>query len=398
LRRLAIVFAVELRLKIVTELFQREMSPAQFHGEFGGGTLSRVDQNFKRLKEHNWLRETGTKGPGEGRRGGVEHFFRATELAYFNQETWAVLPYSIRVAFSWNIFGQIGARLREALEIEVREVGRPCRFTADTVLLDQVGRERVITAVVKVFESIYELQDDARMRACRTGEQLIRANVVQLAFDSPVSNSVHGSYDQRFAIEEPLAPLLLRAAKIFADELCLEIIEAANERAISATEFHREFGGDLGKVRRQFRKAADNGWLKEVDWKTGGKRHGATEKFYGATLPALANADELLANVPASLERTEKWKTFEHLHAVFLDAMKAGTVDARVDRCLAWSMLQLDRVGWRKVNEALQELRALVHQEQKLAASRMAETGEKPIAMALAFASFISSPEVDWQP
>jgi hypothetical protein len=36
---LAVVFAVPIRLKIVTELYQRDMSPTQFYEEFGGGSV-----------------------------------------------------------------------------------------------------------------------------------------------------------------------------------------------------------------------------------------------------------------------------------------------------------------------------------------------------------------------
>lgn len=62
LRRLSVVFAIELRLKIVTELYMREMSPKQFHEEFGGGTLSRVTHNFEKLAEHGWLRYIRSEG------------------------------------------------------------------------------------------------------------------------------------------------------------------------------------------------------------------------------------------------------------------------------------------------------------------------------------------------
>lgn len=199
------------------------------------------------------------------------------------------------------------------------------------------------------------------------------------------------------ATREPVTPLLLRAARIFVDELCLEIIEAANERAISAKEFHAEVGGDLGKIRRRFRKAVENGWLKEVGWKSGGRRRGSTEKFYRATIPALAKADQLLANVSPSVASTKNWRTFERLHAAFLDAMKAGTVDAYTDRCLAWSMLQLDQVGWKKVAAELHELRALIRDEQKQAKARMAETGETPMTMTFALALFTSKPEAERQ-
>lgn len=397
LQRLAVVFAIELRLKIVTELYQREMSPMQFYEEFGGGTLSRVSQNFERLERHGWLRPTGTKGPGGGRRGGTEHFYRATELAYFDQETWAALPYSIRVAFSWNIFGQIAAPLREAIEADAFDIRPSYGFSTEKLRLDQLGRTRVIAAVIEAFESFYEEQHDARMRVCRTGEQLIRANVVQLAFDSPAPGADGILADLAVATGEPVTPLYLRAARIFVDALCLEIIEAANERAISAREFHAEVGGDLGKIRRRFKKAAENGWLKEVAWKSGGRRRGGTEKFYRATIPAFAKADQLLANVSPSVASTKNWRTFERLHTVFVDAMKAGTVDAYTDRCLAWSMLQLDQVGWEKVAAELQELRALIRDEQKQAKLRLAATGERPMTLALALALFTSKPEAERQ-
>jgi hypothetical protein len=42
LRRLSVVFAVEIRLKIVTELYMREMSATQFFEEFGGGSPSLI--------------------------------------------------------------------------------------------------------------------------------------------------------------------------------------------------------------------------------------------------------------------------------------------------------------------------------------------------------------------
>ena len=66
LRRLSVVYAVELRQKIVTELYMREMSPKQFHAEFGGGSLSRVTKNFERLEQTGWLRRVRTEGPGGG--------------------------------------------------------------------------------------------------------------------------------------------------------------------------------------------------------------------------------------------------------------------------------------------------------------------------------------------
>jgi hypothetical protein len=116
LRRLAVVFTVELRLKIVAELYMREMSAQQFYREFGGGSLSRVSQNFTRLFQEGWLRYPYSIGPGGSRHGGVEHFYRASEPPYFDAETWALLPYSVRSTASLSLFRQIAPRLRRDLE------------------------------------------------------------------------------------------------------------------------------------------------------------------------------------------------------------------------------------------------------------------------------------------
>lgn len=388
LRRLAVVFAVELRLKIVIELFQREMSPKQFQGEFGGGSLSRVSRNFDRLAKAGWLRLTRSEGPGGKRRGGVEHFYRATEMAFFDRETWAVLPYSVRVAFSWKLFSQIATWLREGLEAGMFDVRAGSGLRSKRLMLDQPGRERVISAVSEVFAAVFAEQDDARLRAARTGEELICASVLQFAYKSPMRVSDGASVDRLVEIPEPLISVFVRASRVFPDELCMEIIDAANERMISATEFHQEFGGELGKIRRRFRKAADNGWLKEVEWKTGGRRRGATEKFYRATRPAFAKAEELLADVPRSVKGTEAGKSFGRICSDFVEAMEAETVDAYTDRCLALSLLQLDKEGWENVTAMLRDLWTLVLEEQDAAQVRLEKSGDEPIAMTVALGAY----------
>lgn len=380
LRRLAVVFAVEVRLRIVVEAYQREVSPKQFFEEHGGGSLSRVARNFDRLLGTGWLRHMRSEGPGGDRRGGVEHFYRATELAFLDRETWAALPYSVRVAFSWRLFRQIAIWLREGVEAKILGSRPGSDLTSRRLTLDRLGWERAIAAVAEVFASIFEEQDDARVRAARSGEKLIRVSVLQLVYESPAEDAERSPSDLLVEIPEPLIPLLVRASRVFPDELCMEIIGVANERAISATEFHQEFGGDIGKVRRRFRKAAENGWLTEVAWKTGGRRRGATEKFYRATRPAAAQIDEFVGDIPNATRATKAGKEFERICADFTEAMKAETLDARTDRYVALSLLQLDREGWKRVVAALRDLWAALLEEQREARARPERSGEESIA------------------
>lgn len=392
LKRLAVVFAIELRLKIVTQLYLQEMSPKQFFEKFGGGSLSRVSRNFDRLAETDWLRLTRSEGPGGPRRGGIEHFFRATELLYFDEETWALLPYSVRVAFSWNLFNQIADWLGKAVEAKAIEARSGSSLATQTLLLDRRGQQRVTEANDRLFASIFDEQDDARLRAARVGEELINASVLQLAYEAPSSAVKDGPGVGLVEVPQSLASLYVRASRVFPDELCMDIIAAANGRAISATQFHQEFGGNLGRIRRGFRKAAENGWLREVDWKTGGRRRGATEKFYRATRPAVVKAEEFLAGLSKTSRATAAGETFRQICLDFVKAMKAETVDLRSDRYVALSFLQLDREGWERIVSELGDLWTMVLEEQKKAKVRLEKSGEEPIVMKVAFGIY-ESPE-----
>lgn len=398
LTRLAVVFAIDLRLKIVVELNQREMSPKQFHAEFGGGSLSRVSRNFDRLAETGWLEGTHSEGPGGKRRGGVEHFYRATEMAFFDRETWAALPYSVRVAFSWNLFVFIESYLRRALEAGMIG-GRPdSDLSSQTLLVDEKGADGVIDAFAHTFAAIHEETCDAKLRGPQAGEELVSASVLQLAYESPAPGSKAAPSGHLEEIPEPMSSLWVRASRIFPELACLDIIDEANRRTISATEFHEEFGGNEERIRRLFKKIAQNGWLKEVDWKTGGTRRGATEKFYRATRPTFVKADELLADLPRALRQTEAGQALEQICIDFVAAMEAETVDAREDRYVALSLVQLDRQGWERVAALIRDLWKAVRREEREAKVRLKKTGAQPFAMTVALGLYETAKSTTKEP
>lgn len=400
LRRMSVVFAVELRLKIVAELYMREMSPTRFYEEFGGGSISRVTRNFERLAEAGWLEYIRKEGPGGRRRGGIEHFYRATELAYFDAETWALLPYSIRVAFSWNSFRQVAARLRTAIEAGWVEPGSKGELTSESVSLDRSGWMNVVDAVRVHFEFIFEEQKAAALRIARSGEEPLRASIVQIAFEPAAGGERAVEPHLVEDDEEPVVPLPVRLSKAFADDVCLRIVHEANCRDISATQFHAEVGGDsVAAIRRRFKKLARFSLLTEVDTRTGGRRRGATEKFYRATGPAIFAAQNgPWVDVPESVEGNGAWRRFEGLSAQIKEAMRNGTFDAREDSCLAWSLLELDQRGWEVVTADLDALRRFAREEQDRAAERMAKSGESPVEMVIALAAFKSPKESEREP
>lgn len=389
LRRLAVVFAVELRSRIVIELYMREMSAPQFCEEFGGGSPARISQNFDRLAKTNWLSLVRTEGPGGRRRGAVEHFYRATELPFMDAESWALLPYSVRVTSSWNMFRQIAPRLRTDLEISTTQGFPRCDLSCTAFSLDEEGWGQVISALDARFVGFFEEQENARRRSVLSGERLVRADVFLIAFQSPnaVTQPTVGDLllcDAR----EPLISFPERLAPILKDDLHLEIVSGLNNHELSVTQFHREFGGaSKASISRRFRALDASAWIAKGQRKTGGPRRGAGEQFYHATHPDIHGYDPC-ANAPSALKGTEGWNTFERLCASLKEAMISGTFDLRPDRYFAWLMLSLDTQGWESVTAEIHSLTEFIAHEEKQASLRLANSGEQPITTTIGLGAF----------
>jgi hypothetical protein len=392
LQRLSVVFAVDLRIKIVTELFLREMSPKLFYEEFGGGSISRVDRNFKKLAEHGWLRYIRSE-TGGSRRGAREHFYRAPELAVFDNETWMLVPYSMRIAISWRTFRILAERVHEALRTRTLDAREESHLSWTTMSLDLLGWERMIAAIDDLFESLFEEQADAKLRIAHSGETPMSATVALTVFESPTRPG-HTEVERTPRLvevrQDSPVPFPLRVAKVFADELCLKIVTEANLREVSAPQFHAEFGGDsVEGIRRRIKMLERVGWLEQVGQKTGGRRRSAIELFYRATGPTILDR-ESWAEVPDSIKPSYSWTIFKLLADLVKEAIVSGTFEARLDNHLSWSILHLDQQGWENVAAAVDALFARVLEEKDSAEKRIAASGEEPITTTVGLAAFES--------
>jgi len=399
LRRLSVVFVDELRLKIVTELYMREMSAKLFYEEFGGGSISRVDRHFKKLAEHGWLRLIRSESGGR-RRGSTEHFYRATELAVFDHETWAQVPYSIRISYSWRTFKQLAERVREALQEGTFDVPPQSHLSWTPLFLDESGWDRVVAAFAELFGLLFEEQADAKLRIFHSEEESMLATVGLAVFESPIRNRSAKNQPMSRLVEssDSAVPFSLRLSKVFADELCLKIVAETNLREMSVPQFHDEFGGpSINSLRRRFKMLEGIAWLKEVSQKTGGRRRGAVEQFFRATGPAVSQ-DEPWAEVPDSIKTTNRWRTFRQLSSRVKEAIEAGTFEARTDSHLSWSLLRLDRLGWEKVASQVAALSTLIREEQAAAKLRVAVSGEALLSATVALAAFESPEDSNKEP
>ena len=401
LTRLAVVFADPIRLKMVTELYMQEMSPTAFYEAFGGGSATKVNRHFKQLAKHGWLRLVRKESGRGSRRGGTEHFYRATELAVFDLDTWSELPYSIRVAFSWRTFEQLAQRAGEALDAGTFDSRSDRHLSWTPIVLDEMGWSQRIAAQDALFETLAQEQADAKTRLAKSGEVPMLVTVALAGFESPlVAEADEGSWlpdaDLMPAANPVMRldssmPFTMRLAKVFADPLNLKIVTELNIRAMSATQLWHQLGGDttVSGLYRRIKMLAELGWLIKVDERTGGTRRGATEHFYRATGPATFDT-HIWDSIPASARNGMSWRTLRQLFEKVTEAVQAGTLDARLNRHASWSLLLLDDLGWQQVVAALDLYFRQLFKAEEAAKARLARSGEKAMLATFVLACFES--------
>lgn len=387
LRWLSVIFRLAIRLKIVAELYIRPMSPKEFYSEFGGGSLSRVSKQFAILEKHGALRRVGPRGRTAGRPGPSETLYRATEAPFLDAEMWAMLPFSIRLISSWNLFKATARELREGIEAAAFE-GRQSRdLTCTPLELDGLGWTRVIAALDSHFESVFAEQEDAKLRVMEGSGVLLRVGVLQIGFESP-RGADRLVLDLADGAPEPLIPFPERLAPVFADDLFLLIVQELNKRPLSVPHFHREFASDVSEaaVRHRFNRAKKLGLAAIVERVP---NRGAEEHLYRATRPAVDD-DGAWADAPDALAETEAWATFENLSALVKESIVAGTFDVRDDRHLSWSIVSLDQEGLTKVIAGIEALDDFIREEQERARKRI-EAGAESLSMVVGL-SVVESP------
>ncbi len=401
LERLAVVFADPLRTKIVTELYLREMSPKQFHEEFGGGSLSRVDRHFKKLAETKWITFKRSETGGR-RRSATEHFYRATELVVFDRDRWAELPASLRASFSLMAFEQLTERVSAAIGASTFDARSDRHLSWTSMLLDEQGWERLLAAMVDLFNQILEAQDQARLRIADSGEKSMLVTTGIAAFESGSQSEgptnllakpdpkSRGGIGRARSSADAMLLFPTHLAKVLADPLAMQILAEANRREISPKMFAAEFGGaTVAGVSRRSRKLEENGWLRISREESGGERRGAVEHFYRAVGPAPPE-NKNWPDVPTRMKRTLSWKTFERLRETALDAIATGVFDRQPERHLTWSLLRLDEAGWKEVVAAVETHSELLRAEEQEAKERLTTSDEEPLLATVALLAFES--------
>jgi DNA-binding HxlR family transcriptional regulator len=399
LTRLAIVYAHPIRLTIVTQLHMREMSPTEFYDSFGGTSASAVHWHFNKLVEHGWLRHVRKK---RGPRGRPQNYYRTTELAVINDDTWAELPLSIRTPFSLRTLEQLGERVGVSLDAGTFDSRDDRHLTWTSIILDEAGWSTAIDDVNGCFRSLSQEQADAKVRLDQEDAQPFEMTVALAAFESPQASDLHRQAERRgpfslgpglvptnspaMRLDSPL-PLPVRLAKVFVDPLNLKIVADLNLGVQSPSQLAAKFDTSTASIDRRCKILADLGWIVRVSSDQSGTLGRGV--FYCATGPAVFDT-EVWASVPLEARKGASWTTFKQFSEKASEALVAETFDARVERHLSWSPLLVDERAWEQVISILDEFFKSLYKRQEAAKSRLARSNENGLIATFFFAGFES--------
>lgn len=170
--------------------------------------------------------------------------------------------------------------------------------------------------------------------------------------------------------------------------LRVQILAACHQREVTPKEFAEERGIHVSNVGYHFRALQKADYIRVVreEPARGSRRH-----FYRAKRRGIID-DEEFAELGAEAQREVSEAALEDFIARCLEAIEAGTFDARSDSHFTWTPFELDEQGWKDLMRELTRIFKRSYEIEAEAQDRLRRSREKPIQTTVGLAGF-ESPE-----
>lgn len=178
-QQLAKALAHPLRVSILTSLQRGISSPNQLAQELGE-PLGNVSYHVKTLLEYDCVELVKT----EPRRGAVEHFYRATERAFFNDSDWAKIPASARKGISGVVLESIGQDATRAMIAGTIDARTDSHVSQTSLLLDEQGWTELNKVLSSALNRAIEIQEEAATRLADENADPISTRLAILHFEA----------------------------------------------------------------------------------------------------------------------------------------------------------------------------------------------------------------------
>lgn len=169
-----------LRVQILAELNKRVMSPTQFSKRFGV-RLGTVAPHFRALRDAGCVEIVHEDGRGRA----VEHFYRATRRALFDDKAWKRLPETIRNKLSARTIGDLLEVIAEAMRKETFDSRTDRHAAWERTVVDEQGWAEMSAIQREAAEKLLRAARQARSRLIRSGDKGLIGVWAALLFESP---------------------------------------------------------------------------------------------------------------------------------------------------------------------------------------------------------------------
>lgn len=183
-QQLAKALAHPLRVRILTSLHKGVSSPNQLSQELGE-PLGNVSYHVKTLLEYDCVELVKT----EPRRGAVEHFYRATERAFFSASDWEKIPASARKGISGSILEMIGHDASAALVAGSIDARTDSHVSRTPLVIDDKGWTELTTLLSDTLGRAIEIQEESATRLAEDKTDPIATKLAILHFESPAEDA-----------------------------------------------------------------------------------------------------------------------------------------------------------------------------------------------------------------
>jgi len=177
-QQLAKALAHPLRVRILSSLHKGVSSPNQLSQELDE-PLGNVSYHVKTLLEFECVELVKT----EPRRGAVEHFYRATERAFFSASDWDKIPASARKGIAGSILETVGQDATQALVAGTIDARKDSHVSRSPLVLDEKGWADVTALLGDTVNKALEIQDEAASRL-GAGDDTINTKLAIFHFES----------------------------------------------------------------------------------------------------------------------------------------------------------------------------------------------------------------------
>jgi DNA-binding transcriptional ArsR family regulator len=162
-----------LRYELLLKLNRRTASPNELSKEVDA-SVGTVSYHIRLLEQMGCAELVDTKM----RRGAVEHFYRATQRAWFSKRGWSRLPVAVRRSIAGVTLGSIWESIKRAAAANAFD-DPDVQVTSTRLELDDEGYAEVCQVLSDALEQVMDIQADCAGR----GEANRATQLVLMHFD-----------------------------------------------------------------------------------------------------------------------------------------------------------------------------------------------------------------------